>query len=644
MSNLAGLIIPLAAFAIVALASRQIGDLLARFKLPLITGFLACGILAGPFVLGLLPADGMVRLRFLDEIALAYIAFAAGNELRLSELRSRFRSLAFVTTGLVICTFTLGTTALYLLSEFVPFMRGLPPWGRLAVALLGGTILVARSPSSAIAVIKEVRAKGPFTQTVLGVTVVMDVVVIVLFGFGSSVADAIFSGLGFDAGFLLLLTGDLAIALILGLLLGLVVRGLLWAPVPSRMKVAALLALGYGAFAISHALGGSSAAAFGLELHVEPLLVCMLGSFYVTNFTPYRAELRRELTDIGPAVFIVFFTLTGASLDLDVLATTWEIAVVLFAVRLVGIFIGSFTGGSLAGDPMRLNRVSWMGFVTQAGIGLGLARQAGVEFTECGVSFVTVMTAVIVINQIVGPPLFKWVLTLVGEALVKARPRDFDSPRDALIFGLEDRTIALARRLTEHGWNARIASRMARRIEGETIDDSDVDIRPIREISLEVMRDLGADRAEALVLALSDEENLEVAELAYEHFGIHDVVVRLHDRDNFEQFHELGALVVDPRTAEIGLLESFVRSPDAASIMMGMEADQDIIGVELRNVELVGRPIRDMGLPLDVHVLSVRRQSHLLISGGYTQLHRGDFVTLTGSLESLEQVKLLFDE
>ena len=91
---------------------------------------------------------------------------------------------------------------------------------RIAISILAGAILVARSPSSAIAIVNELRAKGPFTQTLLGVTMISDVVVIILFAFNSEIADGLLTGISFNAGFVLLLFGELALSIFLGYLLG----------------------------------------------------------------------------------------------------------------------------------------------------------------------------------------------------------------------------------------------------------------------------------------------------------------------------------------------------------------------------------------------------------------------------------------
>ncbi|RMF87428.1 MAG: potassium transporter TrkA [Nitrospinota bacterium] len=623
------------------LASQQIGQYFARIKLPLISGFLFTGIVAGPYILGLIPAEAIHRLRFIDELSLAFIAFAAGSELYLQELRSRFRSIRWVTATQLVFTFSLGSVAMFLLADWIPFMRGMSTTGRLAIALLAGAILVARSPSSAIAVINELRAKGPFTQTALGVTVIMDVIVIILFALNSSIADALFAHLPFDLRFLLLVLAELLISIAIGYGVGTLLRHIVALRTGGFVKAALILLAGYGVFLLSLTIRELSHVYLPFEILLEPLLICMIGSFVVTNYSDYRTEFLQLLHDIGPPVYIAFFTLTGASLALDILLKVWPIALVLFLARLGGIFIGSLSGGILAGDPMRYNWAGGMAYVTQAGVGLGLAKEVAVEFPEWGTAFATVIIAVIVLNQIVGPPCFKWALHLAGEAHPRADTPEFDGTRDVIIFGLESQSLALARQLRAHGWQVKIASRKAQY--REDVDKADVPIQPIVDLTAKTLHELGVERAEAIVTLLSDEESYQVCELAYEHFGIRTLVVRLHNRENFERFHRLGALIVDPSTAIVSLLDHFVRSPSAASLFLGTEEDQDIVDIEVRNPALHGVALRDLRLPLDTLVLSIHRNGRMLISHGYTRLEVGDMVTIVGSVKSLDEVARRFE-
>ena len=168
-------------FLLIALAARQIGAFFSRYGLPYITGYLLAGALAGPFILGMMPAEATDALRYVDDVSLAVIAFIAGSELYLKELQDRLRGILLNAAGIVVAALTLIGIALFFLQSSIPFTAGLPVTSKIAVAILGATILLALSPASTIAVIQEVRAKGPYSKTVLSITVVMDVVIIILF-------------------------------------------------------------------------------------------------------------------------------------------------------------------------------------------------------------------------------------------------------------------------------------------------------------------------------------------------------------------------------------------------------------------------------------------------------------------------------
>ena len=184
----------------------------------------------------------------------------------------------------------------------------------------------------------------------------------------------------------------------------------------SIIKTGLVLLAGYGVFIFTTELRRISHDQMPFEVFLEPLLICMVGGFLAANFSGYRNEFKKILDDIGPPVYVLFFTHTGASLALDVLSGIWPIALALFLVRFLGIFIGSFCGGVLAKDPMRSNKIGWMAYITQAGVGLGLAKQVAVEFPGWGADFATVIVSVIVLNQLVGPIFFKWAIHLTGEA------------------------------------------------------------------------------------------------------------------------------------------------------------------------------------------------------------------------------------
>ena len=315
------------------------------------------------------------------------------------------------------------------------------------------------------------------------------------------------------------------------------------------------------------------------------------------------------------------------------------IAFVLFLVRLASLMVGGYIGGSLSGDSPLFKRLAWMPYVTQAGVGLGLATVVTNRFPEWGVQFSTIVISVIVVNQIVGPPLFKWAISKVKEGHTRADAPAFDGKKDAIIFGFETQSVALARQLMEAGWEVKIATVLHDVNKNEY---EDLDIHHINKLDIESLNQLDCKLSEAVVLMLTDEENLILCNLIYENIGTNDVIVRLNHRYNFNKFHNLGALIVDPSTAIVSLLDHFVRSPQAASLLLGMQDGQDTLDIQVVHPDIQGLLIRNLRLPADVIILSVKRRGNLIISHGYTRLRAGDTLTMVGSKKSLGEVSLKF--
>ena len=641
MTQIQQTLLILLTFIIIALASQRFGQLFARFNLPKISGFLVAGVVAGPFVLGIFTESGLSQLRFLQEFALAFIAFAAGSELYLPEIRGKLRSIGWITGALVITTLILGTGAIFLLSTWIPFMATMDTSERAAVAFVAASILIARSPSVAIAVINELRAKGPFTQIALGITVVSDVVVIFMFALAVSVADAFLTDVSLDIGLILLLLFELFLSITVAYIYSKLLELVLRINTEAWLKIGMILLLGFSVYVLSSMVREYSHANLPFEILLEPLLICMVASFIVNNWSSHRTEFSHLLHETGPLIYIIFFTLVGAELKLDVLGEVWFIALAIFGIRIISIFVGSMIGGIVAGEPLQHNRLRWMVLVTQAGVALGLAKEVSVEFGTWGEAFATTIIAVVVLNEIIGPIIFKNAIVRVGEAHPKHETPEFSGSRDALIFGLRPQSVSLARQLLQHDWQVKILCLSPEQM--DEMEAPDLHVVEMPELTVAGLRDVGMDEVDAIVTMQSDEENYAICEMVYEHFGTETMVARLQDRANYEKFQKLGVLVVEPRTAVVSLLEHFVRAPAGTSLLLGMQETQQIVDVEVANPELNGVTIRDLRLPLDVLVLSIQREHQSLITHGYTRLQLGDKLTMVGETDMLEEIMYRFD-
>lgn len=384
--------------------------------MPMISGFLLTGLFAGPSALGFLSHDQLTSLQPLDHFALGFIALIAGSELGLDTLKQRWGAILGVMSGLILITCFIGAGSTLLVSEFIPFLSEASWSTTIAAALLVGVIMTARSPSSAIAIINEQQASGPFTQLVLGVTVLMDVAVITLFALGLSVAHSLIDGRSLSLDFVSEVGLELATSFSIGLCVGGLVLALFKLSrsplIRLPVMIAAPMLMVFGGEFISHL----HLTLLDVPIHVEPLLACVIAG--VTLNLAHRDqchEVKASLEKLAPAIYVAFFTLTGASLELSQLMLVWPAALLLFTVRLIGIYLGATIGGFIAGEPREQHAYRWMGFVTQAGVGLGLAKRVAIDFPGWGNGFAMMMIAVIVLNEMIGPLFFKKALIKSGE-------------------------------------------------------------------------------------------------------------------------------------------------------------------------------------------------------------------------------------
>lgn len=401
--------------AFVLLAAYLSGHILKLVRIPLVSACIFTGIIAGPHISGFLTAEMVDQLRLIDDLALSFIALTAGGELYLQSLRKRGAAITLNIILITLAVFALVFAFIVLAGKEFQFIRNLSSTQTISLAILLGVMAVARSPSSAIAIISECRASGPFTETVLGVTIVMDVLIIILFTLALTVTRIILAGAGGISPYVFApLFAELATALILGALIG---KGISF--YIDRLGYDLPLFLLFIAFGITKTslwLSHFMENRFDIHLHLEPLLICMSAGFTVQNFSKKGFDFMESLDRVALPIYVLFFSLAGASLDLEALRVCWPLALSLVLIRAIGIFTGSWVAGTLLRDPALHNRNAWMGYLTQAGVAIGLAQLAQRQFPEIGEHLNTVVLAVISVNQIIGPVTFKAVLNKVGEA------------------------------------------------------------------------------------------------------------------------------------------------------------------------------------------------------------------------------------
>jgi Kef-type K+ transport system membrane component KefB len=402
------------------LSAALMGEIVEQIRLPRITGYILAGILFGPYVASFLAPRTLESLAIFNDMAYAFIGLAAGAELKLVTLRGRWKSIVL----LIVCTTTVVMTGVggffFMSASWAGFLGDVVPLQILAVAGMVGVIAAARSPSSAIAIISETRADGPFSETILGVSVAMDVVVICLFSVAIALTGLAFAPeQGLDVLFVLTLSGEILASIVLGGALGAVMALYLKHEGPQIPLVIAGMC--FLVYRCSEIAGTYLEQIHDIRIHLEPLLICAAAGFVIQNLSRHGGRLLDAMDGVALPVYVVFFTMAGARLDLGALAATWTVALAVAGCRIVMIVAGTRLATSLAQDPPEYRRYSWLGFVTQAGLSLALIAQIEGTLAGWGGQLATILVAVVAINQLVGPVAFKIALEKVGE--VRRRQR-----------------------------------------------------------------------------------------------------------------------------------------------------------------------------------------------------------------------------
>lgn len=387
----------------IVLFSFLIGKLVVKIGLPLITGYLFAGIIAGPHLLTLMTQTVTDKLHLIDQIALGIIALTAGGELRLNALKKQIKSISLIVLFQLVFVYWGVGLGLFLLREFIGFPVTTTTTVIIAMILFITTSTVANSPATAIAIITETRATGEMTERVIGITIVKDVIVLILITAVIAFSKIVLLGnSSSNLREIIPLFMNIFASILLGAGLGMLIVAFL----KYINQDTAVFILGV-VFAIS---------AMADIFHIELVLTCVAAGFIVENFSSFGDDLIRSIEESSLPVYVIFFSIAGASLNLQILKQFWSMALLVVSLRLVTTWLGSLVGSKLAKDERYVQKNIWTGFIGQAGITLGLAIVIGDVFADSFGPFLkTVIISTIVINQIIGPVIFRMGLQNANE-------------------------------------------------------------------------------------------------------------------------------------------------------------------------------------------------------------------------------------
>jgi Kef-type K+ transport system membrane component KefB len=301
-------------------------------------------------------------------------------------------------------------------SFLLPFLEGVGWPTVLSLAVLVGIWAANSSPDLTVAVIEEMGSKGRLTDVILGVTIVKDVVVIVLFTLVLALAKSfigegggeenVFMSLGWEVG------GSLVVGGLLGWLFSLYLEQDGTQPP-------------YATFLFAYVL----VVAADL-LHLELLLIGVAAGFVIENLSEAGDEMIHGIEKVAVIIFAFFFTIAGASLDLGAIGSFWLAALILFTARILLTFWGAQIGTKRAGASGEVQALTWRGLVSQGGVTLGLLLVLQETFPDIGAGIVALGMALIIGNILGGPILLKTALS--WSAAGSGRGDGDDGPTDSL--------------------------------------------------------------------------------------------------------------------------------------------------------------------------------------------------------------------
>jgi Kef-type K+ transport system membrane component KefB len=260
----------------------------------------------------------------------------------------------------------------------------------------------------------------------------MDLLILPLFSVTAALALLAFEpSRSLNVRFILVLCLEIAGSIVVGLVLGAGLARYIRARGPQLGLV--ILGLCFVVYRSSQEFGHYLNELHGVVIHLEPLLICAAAGFTVQNLSRQGERLLEAQEGVGLPVYVVFFTMAGAALNMSALAASWAVALLLVGGRLSMIFLGCRVATTLAKDPPVFRNWCWLGFVTQAGLSIALAGQLAAAFGEWGKQLGSLLVAAIAVNQIIGPVAFKFALERAGEtrtakAGLKPEPVEAESP------------------------------------------------------------------------------------------------------------------------------------------------------------------------------------------------------------------------
>ncbi|MGA1845238.1 MAG: cation:proton antiporter [bacterium] len=367
------------------------GKIIQIIKMPAVTGYVLVGIMLGVSALNIIPISMIHALRFIEVLGLSLVALIIGGDLHWKKLKALGKTVFVITVIQVIGAFA----AVSIVTGGVLHL----PW---SIAFILGAISSATAPAATVAVIHEYKARGPLTDTLMAIVALDDALCIILF-------SVVIGGVSFIRGaeavslrHFLIPIWDISGSCMVGILLGILTINIMRWVRDRHDLIIVVVGLAF--------LFGEIAEYF----HMSALLTNMMFGFVLVNFSP-NPKFFSYLVDIELPIFICFFTIAGASLNLGVLFQNWIPAVLFIVARGIGKVLGVYAGGLIVNAPKMVKKYLGFAMLPQAGVAIALVLAVQVEMPEIAKLITALVLAAVAANEVIGPLGTKFALIKAGE-------------------------------------------------------------------------------------------------------------------------------------------------------------------------------------------------------------------------------------
>ncbi len=404
-----GLAILLAA----GLLTAKLGQLL---KLPSVTGYILAGLLLGPSGFNFISAATVgSRLDHFTQIALMLIAFGIGEEIEISKLRSSARSIGSIATMQILGAFFVVSGAIFFVAQFAGLNESWTIKDHIALAILLGAVGVASAPAAILHVMRELKASGPLTSTLMAVVAVDNGLCIMIFGLSISIAGQLV-GDGTNSLTLALFhsLSEISFSLIIGIITGLLLDLFL----PKLQRQGEMLTAGLALLLIC----GEICRYF----HLSSLLAGMAAGFIIINRDTRDVRLFRALNAFDPPIYVLFFALAGTHLRLSAAVQAGWLGLIYFLARIIGKIGGAWIGAKIANADRHVQYYLGPALIPQAGVAIGLIFLIDVDEKlniYSGLITPVVLTTV-VLSELIGPLCARFAVEKAGEVAQSGPKRE----------------------------------------------------------------------------------------------------------------------------------------------------------------------------------------------------------------------------